>query len=141
MTELTWDDVNDLTDLLARNILKSNYLPTLIVAVARGGFIPARLLSSRIRVKRMASIGITYQGSERQTRLIYSMPKLMASDDHILLVEDALETGRSLADSCDVLSSKAASVRTVAYYYRSDSVIVPDFSIKALDQIPQFPWD
>ena len=56
MTRLTWDAVRVLTDDLAKIILDDIYQPNLIVAVARGGFIPARLLSSRLKVNPMGSI-------------------------------------------------------------------------------------
>lgn len=141
MQSLTWEELSQITDELAETIRNSAYEPTLIVAVARGGFIPARLLSSRLKVRRMSSIGITYEGPDRTTRLIYSVPTPINSGDRILLVEDALETARSLADAYEILAQDAAEVRTAAYYYRPDSIITPDFSIKMVDRVPGFPWE
>jgi uncharacterized protein len=141
MTRLTWEAVSSLTDDLARIIRDDTFQPNLIIAVARGGFIPARLLSSRLNVKRMGSIGITYEGSARKTPRIYNISGPIDSTDRILLVEDALETGRSLADAREKLSSDAAAVHTVAYFYRPDSVITPDYSIRMISRLPEFPWE
>lgn len=141
MQSLTWEELSQITDELAETIRNCGYEPTLIVAVARGGFIPARLLSSRLKVRRMSSIGIIYEGPDRTTRLIYSVPTPISSRDRILLVEDALETARSLADAYEILARDAEEVRTAAYYYRPDSIIIPDFSIKMVDRVPGFPWE
>jgi uncharacterized protein len=141
MESLTWEDINAITDQLAQKILDSAYQSNLIVAVARGGFIPARLLSSRLQIQRMSSIGITYQGSDRTTRIIYSVPTPIGNSDRILLVEDALETARSLSDAYEVLAQDAAEVRTAAYYYRPDSIVSPDFSLGMKSSIPKFPWE
>lgn len=141
MTRLTWDAVRVLTDDLAKIILDDIYQPNLIVAVARGGFIPARLLSSRLKVNRMGSIGIMYDGPSRKTRNIYNVSAPINNTDCILLVEDALETGRSLQDAYSILKRDAMTVRTAAYYYTPDSAITPDYAVQMMTQIPEFPWE
>jgi uncharacterized protein len=141
MNRITWDSVDQLTDVLAQQIRESNYEINLIIAVARGGFIPARLLSSRLTIKRMSSIGISYLTADRSERTMYSVPTPISQHDRILLVEDALETGRSLADAYKALEQNAGGVRTAAYYYRADSIIVPDFTVDMLSHIPRFPWE
>jgi uncharacterized protein len=141
MTRLTWDAVGLLTDNLARIIRESTYQPNLIVAVARGGFIPARLLSSRLKVNRMGSIGIAYEGSDRRTTHIYNVSAPINNTDSILIVEDALETGHSLAEACTILKRDAMIVRTAAYYFTPESIITPDYTVQMLSQVPEFPWE
>jgi len=72
---------------------------------------------------------------------LYSVPTPIQRADQILLVEDALETGRSLRHALSVLASQAGSVRTAAYFYRPDAVIVPDYCVGPAAQIPAFPWE
>ncbi|WP_103342734.1 phosphoribosyltransferase [Amycolatopsis sp. CA-126428] len=141
MEAITWDHVRSLANDLSSLIRKSECRPNLIVAVARGGFIPARLLSDGIGVKKLSSIGITYTDSSRSRREVYTTPSPLGAGDSVLLVEDALESGRSLAEARDILADKGATVWTAALYYRFDSVVKPDFSLGALDKIPSFPWE
>ena len=102
---------------------------------------PARLLSDHIGVKKISSIGITYTDSSRSRREVYTIPDPIGSNDRIILIEDALESGRSLVEARDLLVSKGATVWTAALYHRPDSVVIPDFSLGLLDSIPQFPWE
>jgi uncharacterized protein len=140
MTALTWDAVEQLTGTLAQRI-RNGFEPNMIVGVARGGLIPARLLSGALGVQRIASIGVAYQGQDRDQATLYSVPTPIQRADQILLVEDALETGRSLRHALSVLASQAGSVRTAAYFYRPDAVIVPDYCVGPAAQIPAFPWE
>lgn len=141
MKQLTWDEVRALADELSSLIRQSDVRFNLIVAVARGGFVPARLLSDGIAVKRLSSIGITYVDSSRSRREVYAAPDPVEGEDRILLVEDTLESGRSLVEARDVLTSKGAQVWTAAFYYRSNSVVKPDFTLGIMDAIPKFPWE
>jgi len=140
-TAITWDSVMILSDRLAERVKADGYRPNMIVAVARGGFVPARLLSSRLSIARLSSIGVRYQGESRRDHTFYSFPDPINERDYILLVEDVLETGRTLRDARQLLRTKAAEVRTGAYYYQQGSVIVPDYSLGATRHVPTFPWE
>jgi hypoxanthine-guanine phosphoribosyltransferase len=89
----------------------------------------------------MGSIGITYEASDRRTMHIYNISGPINNTDSILLVEDALETGRSLAGTREILKRDAMTVRTAAYYYKPDSVITPDYAVQMITQVPEFPWE
>lgn len=139
--ELTWSQVETLTDKLSERVKDSNFSPNYLVAVARGGFVPARLLSTRLSIKRLGSVGIAYTGPDRTDRQIYGSPQLLQRSDRILLVEDALESGRSLADCRMLLEDSGATVKTVCYFYRQNAVVVPDYSLGSTTSIPRFPWE
>src|SRR5690349_20624848 len=94
MRKLSWDEVLDLVGELAEEIRNNAADINMIVAVARGGFVPARLLSNHLKVDRLASVGLTYLDEDRTRREIYSLPAPLGPEQHILLVEDMLESGR-----------------------------------------------
>lgn len=141
MVDLSWEDVDSLATELAALVEKDNCQPNVIMAVARGGFVPARLLSSRLDVRRMSSIGIIYADDSRTGRIIYSFPQPVGNEHRVLLVEDVVETGRSLRDACDYLTTHGAKVWTAAFYHQSTSVLSPDFSLGVCDEPPKFPWE
>ena len=53
---LTWEGFGDATRELARQVRDSNWMPDLIVAVARGGLLPAGAVSYALGVKAMGTM-------------------------------------------------------------------------------------
>ena len=141
MVDISWEVADSLAAELAAVVERGNCRPNIIMAMARGGFVPARLLSSRLDVRRMASIGITYADAGRTELIIYSVPQPLGDEHRILLVEDVVETGRSLRDAHTYLTTNGAKVWTAAFYYQSRSVISPDFSLGIREDLPKFPWE
>ncbi|GAA4175726.1 phosphoribosyltransferase [Phytohabitans flavus] len=138
---ISWEQACLLADDLATQVTKGDCQLNFIVAIARGGFVPARLLSARLDVARLASIGIRYIDDSRTRREFYSFPHPVGNDHRILLVEDVLETGQSLLDARDRLVEAGARVWTAAYFYQSRSAVPPDFSLGVRDEPVMFPWD
>lgn len=126
---------------LASKVQESGFNPELIVAVARGGLIPARYLSSLLKIKQLACIGMRYTDAQRTVLETYSAPNLTPTPSRILLVEDMLESGKSLASAKSVLEKNGAEVRTAALYFRDHSVLEPDFSIRSSAEPIEFPWE
>jgi len=63
------------------------------------------------------------------------------SGQNVLLVEDILETGKSLQTALKYLKSKGANVRTAAIYVLPDSEVKPDFYLSEETGAIIFPWD
>lgn len=125
---ITWDSVMDLTDQLADRIKTDGYQPSLIVAIARGGFFPALRLAHRLGVKRLAAIGP--DAAARVDRR-----------DRALVAEDIPETGRTLLNARERLRVEAAEVRTIAYYHLPSTVTIPDYSLGPVGEVPVWPWE
>jgi hypoxanthine phosphoribosyltransferase len=138
---VNWAQVTEMTQKLSQQIVDSGYSVNYVIAVARGGFVPARLLSGLLGVKRLGSVGIAYDGPERSSRMVYGCSTPISREDRIILVEDALESGRSLDEARQLLVRDTEFVRTVCYFYRPTSVVKPDFSLGAQNRIPVFPWE
>lgn len=112
----TWEQFKTDAARLSEQILASNFKPSLIIALSRGGFIPARLLSNHLGVKRLTAIGITYTGPERTIPQVFSMPTPPGRDEDVLLVEDCLESGKSLAAAKEIVQRNVNTVRTCSIY-------------------------
>lgn len=141
MKELSWDEVMKITDILANKINGSNFHPDWLVGLARGGWIPTRLLSDKITVKKLASIGITYTDSERKVLEAYSLPSMIQKGQKILLIEDRLESGKSLKKAKEIFETKGIIVKTACYFIMTKSVITPDFFLDLNDEDIIFPWE
>ena len=62
-------------------------------------------------------------------------------EQKILLIEDFLESGRSMKHCAEQLSILKNTVKTFAVGYSNKSLIVPDYTSGLMSTIPQLPWD
>src|SRR5437016_5196221 len=132
---MTWDNFQAEINSLS---IKVNYTPDIIVGVVRGGIIPARLLSSYLNVKDMYCITVKKVGNERKvTNEILENIK----GKQILLVEDMLETGKSLRAAKKYLEEKEAIVKTACLYTLPLSEIKPDYVLREVKEVITFPWE
>jgi hypoxanthine phosphoribosyltransferase len=135
MINYSWQDIESLNKKLSKKI---KIKPNIIIGILRGGSIPARLLAKSLEVKQMYSLTIRKDNGERSVRTeILDDIK----NKKILLVEDVLESGRSLIIGKKYLENKLAIVKTASYFILSHSEVIPDFYIGKINKKPIFPWD
>ncbi|OGG58320.1 hypothetical protein A2853_00155 [Candidatus Kaiserbacteria bacterium RIFCSPHIGHO2_01_FULL_55_17] len=132
---MNWEELRAQVEILASKI---DYTPDIIIGIVRGGLIPARLLSSELKVKDMYALTVKKVGQEREVT-IEILEDL--SDKKILLVEDMLETGRSLVVAKEYLEKRGANVKTACLYTMPVSELKPDFSLKEVVEVMPFPWE
>jgi hypoxanthine phosphoribosyltransferase len=132
---MNWQQLDDAIKHVAESISAK---PDVIVAVMRGGAVPARLLAKHLDVTEMYALTIKKQA---ETRLITTTITENLADKTVLLVEDVLESGQSMIAAKTYLETIGASVITLSLYYQHQTQITPDYSAGAIDQVPIFPWD
>jgi hypoxanthine phosphoribosyltransferase len=124
LLHVSWDDVQSLTEEIARQIQESGYVPDVIVAVSRGGFDPARILCDQLGIKRLASLQVEYYSDINETS---STPEIVfplnteVPDTSILIVDDVSDTGTSLQVARDQFR--------------------PDFSASVVESWIIYPWE
>ena len=130
---------------LAGKILKSKFAPDVIIGVARGGWIPARVLCDLLSVPVLASVGIEFYTDLGQTgrrpRLTQPLT-VVVLDKKVLLVDEVADTGESLKlAKKQVAKEGAKEVRTVTMYTKPWSIIEPDYHEKKTSSWIVFPWE
>ena len=130
---------------LARKILRSEFVPDVIVGVSRGGWIPARVLCDLLNAPVLANIGVEFYTGIGETR---RRPKLTqplsasVSDRKALLVDEVADTGESLKLAREhVIKEGAKEVKTVTVYTKPWSIIEPDYYGKRTSCWIVFPWE
>lgn len=96
---VSWEEIVEWSRGLARKIKESGYKPTVIIAVARGGYVPARLLADFLNVTNMLSIQSQHwtEAARAAEKAILKFPyKVDLSDHDALLVDDIVDTGDTL---------------------------------------------
>ncbi len=141
----SWSYIYELCIQVADQVRRSKYKPDLLVAVARGGWVPGRVLSDLLENPDIATIKVEHYVDIYKTRAKPEITQPFPIDvkgKKILLVDDIADSGKSLKLVREyLLSQGAADVRICALYYKPWSVVVPDFSARLTDAWIWFPHE
>lgn len=138
---VTWRLFEDLCYRLARRIRDSGYRPDTIVAIGRGGCMPARLLADLLGNMDMTSFKIEhYRGTQRSTRAEVKYPLCAdLSGRRILLVDDVSDTGDTFAVAVAHILQHSAprEIRTATLHHKTVSHFTPSYFA---EKIVQWRW-
>ena len=145
---VSWEDIVDWAWELAEKIRKDGYKPDIIVALARGGYVPARLLCDFLDVENLVSIQSQHwtEAAKKEERAIIKYPyKIDLSGHRVLVVDDICDTGESLilAKNYILENWNPSEVRIATLQWISPvAKIKPDYyAIEVKDWTWfQYPW-
>ncbi|RLE57976.1 MAG: phosphoribosyltransferase [Thermoprotei archaeon] len=126
---ITWERATELCRVLSHKIRNEEYIPDVIIAVARGGYVPARLLCDYLGVTDLVSLQIEYW----RTAVRKKEPKIRnpltvnLHDKRVLLVDDVADTGETLkvASNYVMKCCNPREVKTAVLHYKSSSCKYP----------------
>lgn len=91
---IAWNDIDNLIDTVVNQINDSTFKPELIIGLARGGLIPAGILSYKFACKvetiRWSYMDIRHEDKAALTQLFYT------EDQNILIVDDLCDSGKTI---------------------------------------------
>jgi len=138
---LRWRDVEALVDTLASKI-EATYRPTLIVGIQRGGATVAHLISDRLDIYNICTVGCrSRRGAERE--IYQPLPLRRLTEHDVLLVDDVADSGKSMRYVVDgeISPKKPRSLRTATLHIKPWSEFTPDFYVKRIDGWISYPWE
>jgi len=142
---LTWMDVQRLSEKLADQIAESGFRPDIIVAVSRGGFDPARILSDELNIRSLASLQVIYYAgvNERNDKPQVKYPlNADISGLNVLVVDDVADSGSSLKVVKDYIDNLGPrEVRIATLHHKPWSTFEPDFYAESADKWIIYPWE
>lgn len=128
---VAWSQVCRLSQRLAENIRVSGYRPDTVVAIARGGYVPARLLCDALDLYDLQSIRIGhYMAGARKTETArcYSPPPANVRGLRVLLVDDCSDTGDTLQLALEQLRCcQPQDVKVAVLHHKKVSPLLPDY--------------
>lgn len=142
---LTWMDVQRLSEKLADQIAESGFRPDIIVAVSRGGFDPARILSDELNIRSLASLQVIYYAgiNERNDKPQVKYPlNADISGLNVLVVDDVADSGNSLKVVKEYIDSLGPrEVKMATLHHKPWSTFEPDFYAESVDKWIIYPWE
>jgi len=137
----TWDDVEQWADRVAAKVRAAGPSPETIVGLTRGGWVPARLLSDRLGVKRMVSLRAQHWGVTATRDGVAEVTEPLSgpvAGESVLVADDITDTGESLALAVDhVARAGPRSVASAAFLHIAHSKFVPTYYA---EEIPRAGW-
>jgi len=145
-TLITWEEVYSLCRQLVRQLRKANFRIDVIVAIARGGFVPGRLLSDMLGIHDLTSFKIEhYQGAYKQHEAFVKYPlNADINKRNVLLLDDVCDSGDTFTFGVEHIRhcGKVNEMRTAALHLKTVSKFIPDFYVKEVSEWRWhiYPW-
>ena len=146
MTDLniTWSEYHHKIETLAVKIYQSSWQFDHIVCLAKGGLrvgdILCRLYDKPLAILFSASYGGKNNRQRGQIKFSEHLSTIQPLGDRILLVDDLVDSGVSLAESSNWLEAhygeNITDIRTAVIWYKSTSVKAPDYYVEYLSDNP-----
>ncbi len=128
---VSWGRFHALARRLARRIHAAGYRPDIIVAIGRGGYMPARILSDFLDVLDLASFKIEHYHATRKGRQAIVRHPLSCElgGRRVLLVDDVTDSGDTFSVALEHLAAHGPPLetRTAVLHHKVVSPYVPDF--------------
>lgn len=145
---VSWDEIVEWSLGLGKVIESSGWTPDMVVAVARGGYVPARLLCDYLGVTDLVSLQSQHwveAAKAAQKAIIRNAYSIEARGLKVLVVDDIVDTGETLALARDFIRAewKPEDVRTAALQWISPiAKFKPDYYYIEVKEWTwfQYPW-
>jgi hypoxanthine phosphoribosyltransferase len=143
-----WSEIVEWSWGLAKKIEESGYIPDVIIAIARGGYVPARLLCDFLGIENLISIQSQHwtEAAKKGERAIIKFEYVINLENlRALLVDDIIDTGESVILARDYISRvwRPKELRIAALQWISPvAKIKPDYYYIEVKEWVwfQYPW-
>lgn len=138
---------------IQRSKSKSLYTPHVIVTLAKGGLIPARLLAKSLNINIILSYGISFYDDNNiktNSPVVYqdliSSKEILQNKD-ILIVDDIIDSGDSIHHCIEHLTKdlniNRKNIRVCGIFKKDYSWLTPDYYFGIVDYKTwiHFPWE
>ena len=142
---ISWNRMYTTARELAHRIRRSGFAPEMIVAIARGGYVPARILCDFLGVRLLCDMRVVHYGAggHRKTATLAEPLSTPVEGRQVLLVDDVTDTGDTLQIAMDHIKGKGpAAVRSAVLIHKTNSPVIPDFYGRRISRWrwTLFPW-
>ena len=138
---ISWERSAILGRHLAQAVRESGYQPDIVVAIGRGGYVPARVVCDYLLHEMLTSIKIEHWGEaalEKPETIIRFPLAVDVTGARLLVVDDVTDTGDTLTAAVSYLRECGATeVRTAVLQHKGTSGFLPDY---CAEMVPDWHW-
>ena len=141
----SWEEIQQSCLKIASKTKSDGFIPNIIIGVARGGCIPARLIADILGIANLTSLGVSFYSEIARTEEKPKITQPIATNLEgkiILMVDDVADTGHSLKVGREHVAGLLPRRLKIATIYKKPwSIITPDYFAKESDAWIIFPWE
>ncbi|MFO7837527.1 MAG: phosphoribosyltransferase [Candidatus Thorarchaeota archaeon] len=140
-----WERLYELCFRLYEKIHSSDFVPDVIIGIARGGWVPARVLSDLFFMNQTANVKVDlYRGifaQDEGPKVSQSIPE--GRDwTNPLVVDDVSDSGESMIAALEHLRGRGLSnMKTACLHMKPGTDLVPDFYVEKTRSWIVYPWE
>jgi hypoxanthine phosphoribosyltransferase len=128
---MSWEDFYTLARSLAHLIKQSRFRPDLVIAIGRGGYVPARVVCDFLLLDMLTSFKIEHWGMAAQEKPAVTVRFPLAADIRdktVLVIDDVTDTGKTQDVAIAYLKGfYPKEIRTGVLQHKDTSPFVPDY--------------
>jgi uncharacterized protein len=141
---LSWDLFGVASREIAQQIA-DDYVPDMILSIARGGLLIGGALGYALAVKNVYTMNVEfYTGVDERLDVPRILPPAPDFVDlggaRILIADDVADTGQTLRSVQQFCEGKVGEVRTAVLYEKGHSLVKSDYVWRRTDKWINFPW-
>ena len=142
----TWDELHENIREIADKIKKDDYQPDIVIALSRGGFVPARVICDLMIIKDLVSVKVDHWGvtaaKDGKAHLRYPID-VDLTGKKVLIVDDITDSGESMIIAKEFVEKlNPKEIRTAAIFHIKHSKFIPNYYSKKIDWIwVMWPWN
>jgi len=143
---LSWEDIENLLWDLFTALRGSGYDPDVVIGVARGGLVPARLLVDYLQKKYICTLQMGHfsgdTGLTEKPILIYPLPEVDLTDKKVLVVDDISDEGGTMKAVVDYLGDRVGEIKTAVLVSKAEGHYRADYCPRIVTEWRWvlFPW-
>ena len=146
---ITWDKVYEDSIKLAKTIKLTKFKFDRIVAITKGGMVPALLIAEYLNINNIDTICVqSYDNKEQKDVEIIKFPK-MSSAENWLIIDDLVDTGNTIDKIISVIPKIRYRYSTIDYFgvlYAKPlgkNKLIVDSYVEDVEQDVwiKFPWE
>jgi hypoxanthine phosphoribosyltransferase len=142
---VNYEDIYNYSRKLAFKVTESGYKPDILLAIARSGFVPGRLMSDFMGNSNLYALKVEHwldtTAEHQEDAVIPVQSPLPVKGKRVLVIDDIVDTGRSAIQTLKYVKALGAKeARLAVMLYLTVSEIEPDYyTVKESDWI-WFIW-
>ena len=142
---LTWAQFGPASRELARTIADDDFVPDLILAIARGGLLVGGALGYALDLKNVLVINVEfYTGVNEHLPVPIVVPPAPAATDlagaRVLIADDVADSGATIRLVREQCAGHAVETRCAVLYQKPPSQVECEYVWRRADRWINFPW-